>query len=216
MVDNNADNRMFTRGVNVGILDALQRGAQYIWLLNNDAIPGPDYLVHSLRRFTLSPRCAIVGGKNLRMDDPDRIFWGGSGRSFPSGRCKMGLVSRGDLNKPTVEPWGPFSSVVIDARLFSMIGLLDEQFRMISSDSDYCFRARLAGYQFWYEPAAVLRHQIGASGSAREKQPAAMLKVLQTDQQRFYDKWSEITGCMDRDSLDKAINAWIANPSRLG
>ena len=211
IVDNNIENRMFTIGVNVGIEQALKKGARYIWVLNNDTIPNPDYLEHSLKRFDLSERCGIVGGKNLRMEDPDQIFWGGSGRSFPSGRCKMGRVSNHDLVLATKENWGPFSSVVIDADIFAMVGLLDPQFLMICSDSDYCFRARLAGYQMWYEPKSVILHHLGASNKTSSAEPSAMRKVMQTDQKRFFNKWSKFTGCTDREQLDAAINNYINN-----
>ena len=210
VVDNNKQNRMFTVGINVGIVEALERGAEYVWVLNNDTIPDRDYLTNSLDRFRKSRRCGMVGGKNLRMDDPDRIFWGGSGRSFPSGRHKMGRVSNNDLNKATIEPWCTFSSVIIDARMFSLVGLPDEQFLMICSDSDYCFRIRLAGYQVWYEPRSNVLHHLGASNKGASSHSPEMLAILRRDQKRFFDKWSWVTGCTDREALDGAINEYIA------
>lgn len=214
IVDNNDNNRMFTIGVNEGIHRCLHQSPKYIWILNNDTIPHSDYLEHSLKRFELSEQCGLVGGKNLRMDDPDRIFWGGSGRAFPSGRCKMGRVSKNDLNVATVEPWGPFSSVLVRVDLFSLIGLLDEQFLMICSDSDYCFRIRLAGYKIWYEPKSVVLHHLGASNVDKEAHHPDMLKILQTDQKRFFKKWSRVTGCNDAQALDQAINAYIGDRDR--
>ncbi|MBX2868828.1 MAG: glycosyltransferase family 2 protein [Acidiferrobacterales bacterium] len=212
IVNNNEQNRMFTRGVNVGIQKAIEKGAHYIWILNNDTVPDADYLESSLTRFHLSPDCGLVGGKNLRMDDPDQIFWGGSGRSFPSGRCKMGRVSKGDLVNATRENWGPFSSVIFDTRVVPLIGLLDEQFLMICSDSDYCFRIRMAGFSVWYEPKSVVLHHLGASNKTRVDSQTPMRKILQTDQKRFFVKWSSITGCKDPQELDRAINAYIARP----
>ena len=200
---------MFTAGVNEGIRKSFQKKAKYIWILNNDTIPSSDYLEHSLNRFDRSRQCGLVGGKNLRMDDPDKIFWGGSGRSFPSGRCKMGRVSNNDLDIATIEPWGPFSSVVVNTELIPLIGLLDEQFLMICSDSDYCFRIRLVGYDIWYEPKSVVLHRLGASSKNKEDHRPEMLKVLQTDQKRFFKKWSRVTGCNDAETLDKSINEYI-------
>jgi GT2 family glycosyltransferase len=82
---------------------------------------------------------------------------------------------------------------------------------MICSDSDFCFRIRLAGYTVWYEPESVVLHHLGASNKGKNQLKPEMLKILQRDQKRFFDKWSKVTGCYQRDELDQAINNYINN-----
>ena len=48
------------------------------------------------------------------------------------------------------------------------IGVFDEGYWMYMEDLDLCYRAREAGWQTWYEPAAVATHlKAGSSGAAR-------------------------------------------------
>ncbi|MDD5457603.1 MAG: glycosyltransferase [Candidatus Margulisbacteria bacterium] len=183
IINNNIKNIYFTAAVNEGVKKALDQGAEYIWIINNDTQPESDYLYHSLRRFEQSPNAGIVGGKNLDMNNPDKIFWGGSVGS----KHKMGFVSKNDLNEPTLEPWATFSSVVIKAEVFKEAGLLDPNLRILCSDADFCMRARTFGFEVWYEPRSVILHKIGISGRGTENMN--LLKIMQEDAEYQRKKW---------------------------
>jgi hypothetical protein len=43
------------------------------------------------------------------------------------------------------------------------VGVLDESFFMYGEDLDLCLRTRQAGWQVWYQPAAVAVHAKGES-----------------------------------------------------
>jgi len=135
IIDNNTDNRYFTRGVNAGLELAMQDDCDFYWVLNNDTQPHTEVT-----------------------DRPDRIFWGGSYDAFPTGTHKAGYVSKKSLNSATQESWATFSSVIIRGTTLKECGLLDASMRMIFSDSDYCFHIGIHGWQIWYEPKAVILH----------------------------------------------------------
>jgi len=202
VVNNNEKNRYFTVAVNQGIQQALDEGCEYVWVLNNDTEAQPNYLNATLARFKANEKIGIVGGKNLKTEKPDRIFWGGSYNAFPTGQHKAGYVSRNDLNQATRETWATFSSVVIRAQTYRDAGGLDNSMRMIFSDSDFCFSAAIKGWQIWYEPEAVILHDTGVS--ARGANPE-LRKIFRADKLAFFNKWKKITGSGDPEKLQSAI-----------
>lgn len=64
--------------------------------------------------------------------------------------------------------WATGAALLIDAKLQQQIGSWDEQFFLYSEETDYFRRARTAGAKIWYEPAAVMTHQMGGSGTSLE------------------------------------------------
>ena len=202
IVDNNSNNRYFTKGVNTGLEKALEDDCDFFWILNNDTKAHPDYLLASLERFLKNPRIGLVGGKNLVTERPDRIFWGGSHQAFPTGTHKAGYVSKNSLNHATKESWATFSSVIIRRDTIKQCGLLDANMKMIFSDSDYCFQIGLKGWQVWYEPKAIILHDTGVSRSTPNQ---AMVNIFKQDKIAFYHKWSKITQCKDPEKLQDAI-----------
>lgn len=58
----NEENLGFARGVNVGIEEALSRGADYVLLLNNDAVLKPGSIVHLVQTAEDHDKVAAVGG----------------------------------------------------------------------------------------------------------------------------------------------------------
>lgn len=188
--DNNKKNDYFTRSINSLIIKALGTGDyDYIWVLNNDTYPESEYVNKSIAMFGKQKACGIVGGKNLIMDNPDIIFWGGSKDCFPAGKHKQGLVSLGDLDSPTKEPWATFSSVIIKRKVFEIIGLLDGNMIMTESDSDFCLRARMAGFEIWYQPEAVIYHKVGASSNIKNLNNKKINRIMHQDKIYFECKW---------------------------
>ena len=69
----NEENLGFGRGNNVGLKAALQKGADYILLLNNDTEVAPDLIERLLEAFT-QPEVGLVGPRILYKDPPDMIW----------------------------------------------------------------------------------------------------------------------------------------------
>ena len=65
----NSTNLGFTGGVNAGIRRAMERGADYVWLLNNDATAGPNVLGQLVAMAEQDTRIGLVSPV---FHDPDR------------------------------------------------------------------------------------------------------------------------------------------------
>ncbi len=185
--DNNKVNIGFTAGNNKGITHFLREtGVKSIWLLNNDtSVENPGLILKASGEDFQDPLIGILGFKILSMSDPDFIHHGGTGEPYPAGRHKTGQVSQNDLEVSTYEHWVTGASWIIRREVFETIGLLDETFVNYYSDSDFCFRARAAGFKVLYDPRLVIQHKIGQSAQPDSEQT----KVLKMDMLKFQDAW---------------------------
>lgn len=61
--------------------------------------------------------------------------------------------------------WITGAFFLIRREVFEQIGYLDEDYFMYTEDTDYCFRAKKAGWKVYYLPQWGINHYGGASGS---------------------------------------------------
>ena len=64
--------------------------------------------------------------------------------------------------------WATGAALLIESGLEGRVGSWDEQFFLYSEETDYFRRARKLEALIWYEPAAVMTHQMGGSGSSTD------------------------------------------------
>lgn len=197
VVNNNPPNTnlLFTAGVNAGIRNVFQKRLEkhranrcLIWVLNNDTTVEAASVLAAANCFKEMgwDQTGAVGSRNLLMDKPDVIAWGGSKECFPAGNHKTGLVSKGDLSMRTEEEWLTFASVFLNIDAIESIGLLDRNMRHICSDSDYCFRLRAQGWHCYYEPASVVLHAVGTSNRNASME---LMGIMRKDAEYFQSKW---------------------------
>lgn len=156
-----ARNLGYAGGANLGIRAALERGAEVVLLLNNDVRVRPGAVAAALRVLDADPRVAVVGAKVLTREDPGRL-WLAWGRVT----WRQSLVALEGADEPDgprfarerdVE-WIGGCSMWFRAAALRRIGLLDEEFFAYHEEVDWCFRARQAGYEIWYQPLARIWH----------------------------------------------------------
>lgn len=135
----------FSGGCNVGIRRALDDGANYVWLLNNDTMVDPQALSSMVAEAEADPRAGAVGSVLYHMDNPSVVqAWGGGKVSFWSGRTRhhQTQVPSTELHYLTG------ASILIRRRALEEVGLLDEStFFMYWEDTDFSFRLRKAGWR---------------------------------------------------------------------
>lgn len=174
--DNNKENKGFTKACNEGIANGK---GEYIWLLNQDAqvLAGAQQAL--IRRLDSHPKVGIVGSMQLDPKNPERIAHGGTTACFPAGRHKGGLVSMGHCRIPEKCTWVNGASMMFKRAMYNDIGALDNDLFLLYSDSDYCYVARQAGYEVWYEPESKIYHTLGkASKGSAEWQQKDMLAFM--------------------------------------
>ncbi|MEA2288544.1 MAG: hypothetical protein QOD55_541 [Solirubrobacteraceae bacterium] len=163
----NGRNLGFAGGNNVGIAHALEHGAEWVVLVNNDATVDPGAVAAFRDAAQRHPRAGMLAGKVFFSDPPDRIWFAGqrywpalgwSGR--PDGYGKRD-APRYSVERPTGRAAGAFVAVARPA--LEAAGLLEEDLFAYVEDVDWSVRVRRAGFGVLFVPAAKAWHHVSAS-----------------------------------------------------
>ena len=185
--DNSNDNIYFTAAVNEGIKKYLNQPCEYILVLNQDMYLEPSALKIMKAFMNTHPKCGIGAPLQLHSQNPDYVICGGSYEAFPFGKHKHGRLSEFTEDEQIL--WCNGACMILRKEMIREIGLLDENFVFIGSDSDYCFTARSRGWQIWTIAGVRGIHEYGASGDSGIRD-LEILKIK--DMIHFGKKW--ITG----------------------
>lgn len=163
----------YAEGNNVGLRHALQGDADYLLILNNDTIVAADMLHELVRASRALPR-SVLGPLTFYHHDPDRVWWAGS--RWNSAGCRLEHTGNGRDGPAVVPGAEPIATTYVvgsalfaPVALFREIGLLDAQYFLTHEETDWCYRARQAGWSCHCVPRAQMWHKVsvsmGGSGS---------------------------------------------------
>ncbi|QJW94299.1 glycosyltransferase family 2 protein [Frigoriglobus tundricola] len=155
-------------GNNVGIRDALARGADHFVLLNNDTVVAPALVTRLLAG--LSAGYGVVGPLVHWMDEPDVVMMDGCTFDAPGSVSFFDRVTIGAPPAITDVEIVYGCCLTTTAEVIRRIGLLDERFFLIHEESDFCLRARRAGFRCGVLPETLVWHK-GSSSFQREGKP---------------------------------------------
>jgi GT2 family glycosyltransferase len=163
----NPENLGFTGGSNVGITIALERGANAVMLLNNDARVEAGAFELLLDHLEQNTDTGLVSP--LILDESgDRIWAAGGVRARREVVCRLGLARQPVAQAPS-EPFSSYAligcAIVVRSAVVKSVGFLDNDYFAYLEDVDYSVRVRNAGWRLDVVPAARVRHRVsGASG----------------------------------------------------
>ena len=133
---------------------------EYIALLNPDAFPEPHWLSCLVEAMQSDPRVGICASK-LLIDGTDLIDSAGDGCTTASKGYKRGEMEQQNGYNRMEYVFGACGGAVLYRRaMIEQIGFFDEDFFLIHEDTDYNFRAQLAGWKCIYVPEAVVHHKV--------------------------------------------------------
>ncbi|HEY0735712.1 MAG TPA: glycosyltransferase family 2 protein [Herpetosiphonaceae bacterium] len=181
-----AENRGFAGGVNRGVARAQ---GQYIALLNPDAVTRPDWLDELVVPFA-DPTVGVTGSKVL--DGAGRIQSIGALLAVPlllTSHRGENEADTGQYDTPA-DVWGVHGAAMAFRReLWEQLGGFDEgYFPAYLEESDFCERARNAGYRVVTAPRAVVSH---AESSSTGKFSAEFFYYYLRNRLRFAVKWHD-------------------------
>lgn len=160
----NQENLGYTGGSNVGLKHAFAHGAEYVWLLNNDAVVTPNSLTILTKAAEGRPRVGLVAPIVYYHDRPDEIQVGGTFLDAAS-QTDTYVKSR----EPNTGPGGTGrlvltgTALLVARALVATIGYLEDRYFAYCEDWDYSLRAHEAGFGVLVEPAATVFHKPAGS-----------------------------------------------------
>lgn len=158
----------FAGGANAGMRPALADGVEYVWFVNNDAVPEALSLAVLTAAAAAAPQVGIFGPKILQGDRPQRIDSVALNVNVRTGRVYM--TGHDELDRGQYDGLSAVTAVTGCAMLVRRtacegLGGFDESFFAYLEDADLCLRARVAGYGVAAVPTArVLHHRAPATG----------------------------------------------------
>lgn len=182
------ENVGFAAAANLGMERALALGAAWTMLLNNDATVHPECLGRCLGEASLAGRVAALGPAVAFSGDPSRLWYSGgtfgrySGitrhRLRPTGArkegrtglcCKGGPGARGSPANPppTADTeYVPGCCMLISSQAWRELGGFCEELFLYCEDSEWCERARKAGWRCRYLGEVLCAHDASATAGS--------------------------------------------------
>ncbi len=156
----------YAGGNNLGIRYALDHGADFVLVLNNDTTVDAMLLDELIAAAERNPAAGCFGPWIFYMRDSDRLWftrseWDHAVSAFTT-PGKGRLVSE-LAREPTSTEYVCGAALFFRASVVRQIGLFDERFFLVYEDSDWCFRARRTGLECVSVPLARVWHKIGTS-----------------------------------------------------
>lgn len=151
-----AKNTGFSGGVNSGITFALEHGADFVFLLNNDAILFPDTLSILMRYAEKNPK-SVFSPIILSSKEPRKIWFCGGKIDWWRMRARH-IPEQKISDRPSSTEYLSGCALCIPKKAFYDAGLFDEDYFLYYEDVDWCMRARVAGYSLWVVPSAEVVH----------------------------------------------------------
>ena len=139
-------------------------GAEFIALLNNDAVADPLWLYALKEEMDKNPEAGFAASKMLFYHDKNIIDRAGDAYTASASGF---LTGRGEsADKYISKEWifgACAGAAIYRAGMFDVVGLFDEDFFLVYEDVDLSFRAQLLGYRCLYVPNAIVYHMAGRS-----------------------------------------------------
>jgi GT2 family glycosyltransferase len=155
-------NQGYTGGNNVAIARAMEMGADYIWLLNNDATVEKKTLSRLVTLAESDPRIGLVSPLLMRPGEPESCE--AAGVRFDCSKAVMEVTTNVDeaskWQDASPERMAVFGTgLLIGRKVIEKIGAFDERFFAYYEDIDLSIRSAQAGFLNVIEFQSILRHK---------------------------------------------------------
>lgn len=179
--------RLVENPANLGFGAAVNQGidlatGDFICTLNDDAFPDPRWLEHLVAVARRDFHVGMCASQIRLTEAPDRLDSAGMEVYLDGTTKQRGRLSPASAYDKTEEVLFPSACAALyRVSMLARIGRFDPDFFLYCEDTDLGLRARRAGWNCLYVPAAVVYHHY--SGSAGRASPA---KAFYVERNRLY------------------------------
>jgi GT2 family glycosyltransferase len=150
-------------GYNLGMVWALERGYDYLLILNNDIEAHPDLLDELVRVAESDPTIGCVGPKTYYFSDRGRLASAGGVIRFKESVTRergQGARDRGQYDRDREVAYVNGCGMLIRRQAIEAAGLWDPIFFLSVEDADWCMRAKRRGFRCVFAHRAILYHMV--------------------------------------------------------
>ncbi len=156
-----SENLGFATANNIAIKSV---NTEYVALLNNDAVPHPEWLEHLLKGLWQNPEAGFATSKMLFYHNSKIIDRAGDVYTTAATALLRGRGKPSEAYNNQEWVFGACAGAALyRTRMLEDIGLFDENFFLLYEDVDLSFRAQLQGYKCLYVPNAIVYHMASRS-----------------------------------------------------
>lgn len=171
----------FSGGNNIGIKWAIDKGYEYVLLLNNDTIIDAEMIENLLK---VSDENTVAVPCMYYFNTPEMIWYGGGDVNRKTGAVIHYFENtRQVLLKRKKCTFATGCCLMLHKKILNTVGLLDDSYFMYFEDVDYSIRVIQNDFNIVMEPRAKLWHKIGMS-SGGEYSP---LSIYYSTRNRLYN-----------------------------
>ena len=172
----------YSYGNNIGIDHAFRKGAQYVFIINNDIIVDQNCVENLERAVANDKTIGIIGPKVLYYSKPDTINYAGmTGCIHKASYKRIGLDEKDNGQyKDLVDTLYQDGCAILLSRLcYEKVGAFDEGLWAYSEESDLCMRARSNGFRVCCLQKARVWHKVSATlGTHYFRRPHAIYYAI--------------------------------------
>ncbi|NLT41867.1 MAG: glycosyltransferase family 2 protein [Anaerolineae bacterium] len=166
LVIENGRNLGYSQGFNAGLQAAYDLGAEYVLILNNDTIVDRGVLEALVGTAERDEKIGFVSGKVYYYDRPNVIQT--AGREPHPLYLVHGLVGEGEEDRGQYDEEKDYDYLddiflLVSRTAYEATGGYDPLFFLYYEETDWCYRARQAGFRLVYTPEARVWHKHGKS-----------------------------------------------------
>lgn len=161
----------FAFGNNIGIRYALEKGADYVLLINNDTTVEPDFLDELVKSMENNKEYGITTGLILNYYDKNLVWYAGGeinwNRFYGYHKHENENINKLSLYESEVS-FATGCLMLIRSEVITKVGGLPEEYFMYYEDVDYCANIQENGYKICFNPKSIIYHKISAASGEVE------------------------------------------------
>ncbi|WP_224268029.1 glycosyltransferase family 2 protein [Haloprofundus salinisoli] len=186
---NSSENLGFAGGHNLAIERALEQGADYVWILNNDTfISNPLTLTQLVQQAESNTSIGALSPLVYRYPNMSDLW-------FSRGKVNIDAGAAWHANDATAgdglirdNDYLPFCATLFPISVFEEIGLLSDDYFLYLEDADFCQRLLESGYELVTDTDSHLFHK--ESSSSGGKVSPTSLYYIARNRWLFARRWS--------------------------
>ncbi len=180
------ENRGYAAGNNVGIHYALEQGAEYVCILNNDVEVEPDFLTKLVQYMESEPDVGMTGPVVYEYNQREKIQSAGFSICVRTGRTQplwQGKHKKELSGKHIIVSDGLSGTCLLIKRdVLETTGLIPENYFLFFEEMEWCLNIRKNGYKLATVLAAAVYHK----GSATLKKTGTLSRYYMARNQALF------------------------------